>query len=225
MGEKSDHIPEPAVMPVDREVWARQLNLSNFINTYCQYRDLQSCGNVTKVLLIGTGQGFEALVLKWRGYEVTTFDIDELFHPDVVGSVHDLSVFKDKSFDVVIASHVLEHLAEPYLERSLKEIARVGNYALIYLPVAGKHGQLRLIAGVRGIDLSFIWDIYNFFEKPDGNTPRYCQRQHFWEIGMRGFRVRDIQKRMEQNFHLIHSYRNKYWLPSYNFILKSKIVL
>jgi len=222
MSVKSSNVPEPAVMPIDRKDWAKQLNLSNFINTYYQYRDLQSCGKCRKILIVGPGQGFEVLVLKWRGYEVSTLDIDETFVPNHIGSVHDLNMFSDKEFDAVIVSHVLEHMAVPYLNTALKEIARVGRYALIYLPVAGKHGQIRFIPGIRGIDLSFICDFFNYFEKPDGNTPRYCQKQHFWELGMRGFRVKDIKTRMEEFFNVISSYRNQDWLPSYNFILKSK---
>ncbi len=209
-------------MPVDRKAWAEQLNLSNFVNTYCQDRDLQSLGSCQKILIVGPGQGFEVLVLKWRGYQVTTFDIDETFAPDVTGSVHDLHIFGNKEFDAVLVSHVLEHIAVPYLDSALQEIGRVGKYALIYLPVAGRHGQLRFIPGIRGIQLSWIWDLFNYFEKPDGITPRYCEKQHFWELGMRGFRVKDITKRMEKYFVLLSSYRNRDWMPSYNFVLRSK---
>jgi len=132
-------IPLPAVMPVDRKQWKQELNLSNFINAYYKYRDLNQCGNVKSILLIGPGQGLAVNVLRWRGFEVSTFDIDTTFNPDYVGSVHDLKEFSNGQFDVVIASHVLEHLAVPYLESSLKEISRVGHFALIYLPVAGRH--------------------------------------------------------------------------------------
>jgi hypothetical protein len=96
------NIPVSSVMPVDRATWMGQLYLSNFINTYYQYRDLQLCGGAKKLLIIGPGQGLDTQVLKWRKYEVTTFDIDKTFNPDVIGSVHDLSMFKDGSFDVVI---------------------------------------------------------------------------------------------------------------------------
>ena len=69
-------------MPVDREVWGQELHLCNFINSYYQYRDIQSCGKVEKILIIGPGQGLDTHILKWRGYDVTTFDIDETFNPD-----------------------------------------------------------------------------------------------------------------------------------------------
>jgi hypothetical protein len=215
-------IPPPDVMPVDRDAWAGQLNLSNFINTYYQYRDLQSCGDVRSVLIVGPGQGLDTQVLKWRGYEVITFDIDATFHPDVMGSVHDMHMFPDGRFDAVIASHVLEHLAVPYLDRSLQELARVGNHALVYLPVAGRHVQARILPGFKGIDLTWIVDLYNYFHRPDGVTPRYCGGQHFWEVGMRGFRVGDLVRRMSQWFEVIAAYRNRDWNPSRNFVLKSR---
>ena len=61
-------IPAPSVVLVDRETWVRELHLSNFVNTYYQYRDLQLCGDVKKLLIIGPGQGLDTQVLKWRRY-------------------------------------------------------------------------------------------------------------------------------------------------------------
>jgi SAM-dependent methyltransferase len=210
-------------MQLDRVEWASQLNLSNFVNSYYQYRDLQTIEAGKKILVIGPGQGLDTEILKWRGYEVKTFDIDETFNPDYIGSVHDLGIFKDQQFDAVIASHVLEHLPVAYLDQALREISRVGQFALIYLPVHGHHMQLRIIPGFKGIDLSLIINLFNYFKKPDGITPRYMGDQHYWEVGMRGWRVADLQRRFAQFFHPLGNYRNRDWLPSYNFILKSKM--
>ena len=216
-------VPEPTVMPIDRNEWARQLNLSNFVNTYYQFRDLQMLEGCRTVLIVGPGQGLDTQVLRWRGYHVTTFDIDTTFRPDHVGSVHQMEMFTDGQFDAVIASHVLEHLPEPYFGPALAEIARVGKYALIYLPVAGRHFQVRLSPGFRGIDLSLILDLFNYFHRPSGTVARYCQRQHFWEVGMRAFRVRDVAARMREHFDVLQSYRNRDWNPSWNFVLRSKV--
>jgi len=136
--------------------------------------------------------------------------------------VHDLSAFGDAQFDAVIASHVLEHLALPYLEPALKELARVARFALVYLPVHGRHMQARFIPGVRGWDFSIVLDLFNRFEKPDGLTPRYMAGQHFWEIGMRGFRVKDMLRRFAPHFEVTQAYRNRDWLPSQNFVLRSR---
>jgi hypothetical protein len=214
--------PTPTVMPVNLDAWAKQLGLSNFINTYYQFKDLQELNDGTNVLVIGPGQGLDKIIFEWRGYTVTTLDIDSALSPDYTGSVHDLSMFSSGQFDVVIASHVLEHLAEPYLESALKEVARVGRYALIYLPVHGKHLQWRLMSGARRFDLSVILDLYNFFRKPDGITPRYSEGQHFWEVGLRGYKIKDLKHRLLPFFRILKVYRNKDWIPSINFILASR---
>jgi len=217
------HHPEPARMPVDREKWFRELSLSNFVNSYYQFRDLQSLADCSNVLIVGPGQGLDTQVLRWRGYRVTTFDIDNTFLPDHLGSVHDLGRFSNKEFDAVIASHVLEHLPEPYLDQSLRELARVSRHALVYLPIHGRHFHLRVVPGFKGIDFSLMLDFFNPLIKPDGVTPRYMAKQHFWEVGMRGYRVRDLVRRMSQFFRVISVYRNKDWNGSQNFVLESSL--
>jgi hypothetical protein len=221
---KHPKIPNPTVMPLDRQEWAKQIYLSNFVNTYYQYRDLLLCKDISKVLIVGPGQGLSTVLLKWRGFEVITLDIDETFKPDYLGSVHDMQMFENGQFDAVICSHVLEHLAEPHLDTALMEIGRISRYALIYLPIAGRHFQARLKSDVRETDISLIIDIFNYFHKPDGITSKYCQGQHFWEVGMPGFRVRDLINRFSQWFEVLHNYRNRDWYYSFNFIVKSKLV-
>lgn len=217
----SDQHPEPAVMPMDRNQWFKELHLCNFVNSYYQFRDLQGLPECRSILLIGPGQGLDTQILRWRGYDVMTFDIDDTFQPDVSGSVHKMGMFTTGQFDAVIASHVLEHLAEPLLDRSLREIARIGRYAIIYLPVHGRHIQLRLIPGFMGLDFSLVFDLFSYWKKPDGITPHYMAGQHYWEVGMRGFRVRDLIRRMSPYFEIVSVYRNKDWLPSQNFVLRS----
>ncbi|MFT3858149.1 MAG: methyltransferase domain-containing protein [Aquabacterium sp.] len=214
---------EPTVMPVDRDAWFAQLNASNFMNAAAEYRDIQSLPHVRKILIVGPGQGLDAAILRWKGYEVSTMDIDEKFSPDHLGSVHDLHMFRDRQFDVVVASHVLEHLPVRYLDRSLAELARVGRYALIYLPVAGRHFQWRVKADVKGLDKTFFVDVFNYFHKPDGETARYCAGQHYWELGYRGFRVAQLRRRLAQHFEILNAYRNADWNPSYNFVVGPKV--
>jgi methyltransferase family protein len=217
-------VPSPDVMPVDRAAWARELHLSNFINSYYEYRDLQSFPNCRSVLIIGPGQGLDVQVLRWRGYAVETFDIDATFKPDHQGSVHDLSRFERAQFDAVIASHVLEHLAEPYLDMALAEIARVSLNALVYLPVAGRHAQLRCQPGIKAIDWAIAVDFFNRLQRCDGLRARYMAGQHFWEVGRRGFGVQALLRRFGRSFEVLRHYRNRDWLPSYNFVLKSRSI-
>ena len=213
---------EPAVMPIDREKWGRELHLSNFVNAYYHYRDLQRFERHGRVLIVGPGQGLQTVVLRWRGVDVVTLDIDETFKPDVLGSVHDMHMFRDGEFDVVIASHVLEHLPVRYLDPALAELARVAGGALIYLPVAGRHVQARLQPGFRDFDVCLTVDLFNYFDRPDDNEPRYCQRQHYWEAGRPGFRLRDLQERLARHFEIVDVYRNRDWNPSLNFVVKRR---
>jgi hypothetical protein len=217
-----ENVPAPTVMPGDRKAWRKELHRSNFVNAYTQFADVQRCGDVSTILIIGPGQGFDTLVFRWRGYEVTTFDIDETFEPDVIGSVHDMPMFRDAQFDVVIASHVIEHIAVPYLDPALAELARVARHAVIYLPVHGRHLQLRVLPGFKDLDLAINFDVFNYLHKPDGTTARYSANQHFWELGMRGFRTRDVLRRFEKQFELIRHYRNPDWPISHNFVLRSR---
>ena len=215
-------VPAPTVMPVDREQWRKQIDRSNFVNAAYQYRDVRGLGAVKRVLVVGPGQGLDTAILRWAGYDVTTFDIDETFGPDVVGSVHEMTMFDAAAFDVVTASHVLEHIAVPYLDIALAELARVARYATIYLPVHGRRLQLRVKPGFRDLDLSFVADVFNYWHKPDGMTPRSAAGQHFWELGMRGFRRRDFLSRLSAHFDALQHYRNPDWPISYNFVLRSR---
>jgi hypothetical protein len=209
-------------MPIDTKSWGQQLSVSNFVNTYYQYRDIQTLPPTRRILIVGLGQGLDTGLLKWRGYEVVTFDIDKTFGPDVVGSVHDLQMFSDKQFDVVIASHVLEHLPMAYLDSALGELARVANFALIYLPTAGRPVELRIAPGFGGLRWSIVFDVYNWFRRPNPTKALFCRGHHYWEVGRLGFWRRDIRRRLSQHFIVLQQYRNKDWLFSFNFVLKAK---
>jgi hypothetical protein len=222
MAERNRSVPPPAPMGVDREAWAKELPLCAYVNAYYQVRDVASLPNCQRVLVVGPGQGLVVPILRWRGYSVETFDIDSTFAPDHLGSVHDLGRFSNGQFDAIIASHVLEHLAEPHLDTALAEMARVGRYSVIYLPVAGRFAAVRIQPGVLHLDWQLRFNVFNYLERPDGLTRKYCVGEHYWEIGRRGFRVKDVKARLAQFFVILQAYRNVDWLPSYNFVVQSK---
>ncbi len=220
--------PEPAPfsdefrMPVDAASWKRRLDLSNFVNAHYQYRDLSERCSAGRVLIVGPGQGLETAVLKWRGYDVVTADVEPTFEPDVICSVHDLSIFASQSFDAVIASHVLEHVPPDLLDTAIGEIARVSRFALVYLPVRGRRIQMRVQSGFGAIDWSFGVDLFNYFDKPLSGVRKYMAGQHYWEVGVRGYRVSQVRSRLERHFDVRRSYRNPDWPISWNFVLASK---
>jgi predicted SAM-dependent methyltransferase len=217
-------VPKPAVMPLaDIGRWAAELPHSAFANTSCQFQDLSGLGALRSVLVVGPGQGLTPPVLKWRGYSVTTLDIDPRLQPDYVGSIHDMAIFADQQFDALIASHVIEHLALPYLDVTLSEISRVARFALIYLPIGGKKLQVRFRTyGYFDLDFQHCVDFVNPFSRPDGVTPRYMEGQHFWEIGRPGHSRRWAIREFSRWFEVLRVYRNRDWPSSLNFVLRSK---
>ena len=76
--------------------------------------------------------------------------------------------------------------------------------------------------GVLGLDWQLRLNLFNYFERPDGVTRKYRDREHYWEVGRRGFRVRDVKARLEKFFVILQAYRNVDWLPSYNFVVRSQ---
>jgi len=69
------------------------------------------------VLEVGPGTGTVSGLLRGRGLNVTTLDVDPRFEPDIVGSVHELTRHvPPKSFDTVLCAEVLEHLPFDLLE-------------------------------------------------------------------------------------------------------------
>jgi hypothetical protein len=209
-------------MLVDSVAWGRELNLSNFVNSCYQFKDIQGLPEVHRILIVGVGQGLDTTVLKWKGYDVTTFDIDAAFCPDFLGSVHDLHMFGDKQFDLVIASHVIEHLPIAYLDTALAELARVAQFALIYVPTAGRPVELRMSPGFADLRLSIVFDLYNWFLRPNPAKALFCGGQHYWELGRYGFSRRQLAKRLANHFEILRCYRNKDWLFSFNYVLRSK---
>lgn len=213
--------PVPTVMPINREDWARRLSLSNFVNAYYEFHDVSSLDAGRDLLIVGPGQGLEVEIFRWRGFNVSTLDIDETFGPETLGSVHSMPMYGDARFDVLIASHVLEHLPPAYLDAALSEIARVARYALIYLPITGRSAQLRIRPGVWDMDLSFAVDIFNPLNRPSAKEAKFCSGQHYWEIGRSGFSRRAVARKFRNHFRILRAYRNRDWLPSYNFVLQS----
>jgi SAM-dependent methyltransferase len=94
---------------------------------------------VKSVLNAGCGQQVTRLHAIFRdpGWKVTRLDLEEAVNPDIVGSVTDLGVIPDASFDAVWCSHNLEHLYRHEVGKALSEFRRVlkgDGFALITSP-------------------------------------------------------------------------------------------
>jgi predicted SAM-dependent methyltransferase len=65
------------------------------------------------------------------------YDIDEAVKPDIIGTMTDMSVIEDESFDAIFSSHNIEHLYPHDVPTALAEFHRVlkpGGYIVITCP-------------------------------------------------------------------------------------------
>lgn len=142
------------------------------------------------VLETGCGEGYVSeFIYKTRKPKIDAFDISEAVIDEAaknfkfvnfsVGSIYDIDK-PDNSYDLVIASEVLEHLEEP--EKALAEIFRTSKrYVLVSVPNEP------------------LWRILNFcrgkYIKNLGNTPGHIQ--HWSKQSFREFVGEDNILKME----------------------------
>jgi hypothetical protein len=208
-------------MPLDAKEYAVNVSLTNFVNAYCQIRDALKY-QPERILIVGVGVGLEPLLLRQKFHrEVCTLDIDADFEPDYVGSVHDMRMFSDQQFDVVIASHVLEHLPFSYFRDCLAELARVARHAVVYLPYGGRHLEWKFVLSQRYREYALRLRLPPR-KRVDGEHPDLQAAQHYWECGYPGFSVKSISSIMAEYFHVDETYHNHDWKYSLNFLLTSR---
>jgi len=98
-----------------------------------------------RVLVLGCARGYLVKALRALNIDAVGVDISawaiENAPSDVqdflyVGDICDLSLWKNKSFDVVVAFDVLEHIRIPDLYKAISETCRVGKNVLLDVPIA-----------------------------------------------------------------------------------------
>ncbi len=142
--------------------------------------------NPVNMLEIGVGDKVIASYIK-NNTEVayTSADIADDVGADVQASVTELP-FEDKSFDIVCAFEVLEHLPFEQFEKSIDEMCRVAKtHVLISVPHFGP--MLSLSLKIPFLPrLRLAWKI----PFPKAHT---FNGQHHWEIGKSGYPVSRIR--------------------------------
>ena len=100
--------------------------------------------NIKRVLVLGCARGYMVQAFREQGVEAFGVDISEWAianSPDAVkeylycGDVCDLSMWKDKEFDLVVALDVLEHIRIPDLYTAIKEAVRVSDTIVLDVPI------------------------------------------------------------------------------------------
>ncbi len=169
------------------------------------------------VLEIGIGNHTVTNYLRQQGIEVKTLDVLEELKPDFVASVVKMPL-PEKSFDVVLAAEILEHLPFEDFSQALLEINRVSKkYAVISLPHWG-------------------WAFYFSFKVPllkkkqalfklSGILKHKFNGEHYWEIGKRGFPLSKIKKEIENaGFKILKDFITPDSPYHHFFILDKKVI-
>ena len=163
-----------------------------WMNFWHQVREISNLADApAEVLEIGKGSGLVSKYLRKMGYVVTTLDIDKTVKPDILASVEDIPT-EDGKFDLVLSAEVLEHLPYEEAPKALREIRRVTKKsAVISLPYAGSYFKFFLkIPKFPEIDI-FI-PIPYFWKK------HKVTKEHYWEVGKKGFSVKKIKALIER---------------------------
>ncbi len=156
--------------------------------SYWHQLELVRAQKPASVLEVGVGEGVVAERLKADGAAVTTIDIAEDLHPDVVGSVTAMP-FGDNSFDLVLAAEILEHIEWKDVPQALSEIARVSkSHAVISIPHPGW-----VFSAIVKIPLFSRFEL--FFQIPFFWKSHEFNGEHYWELGKNGYQIKEFLKR------------------------------
>jgi hypothetical protein len=170
------------------------------------------------VLEIGPGAGYLKSILSGEGIDVQTADIAADLEPDHLVDIQSLP-FSNKSFDIVCAFQVLEHMPLVEALRGLSHMARVARRAvLISLPDSRqvwryqfqipKLGELRYL-----INRPFVKNKEHVF---DG--------EHYWEINKPGYELDSLCAKFStiESLRLIKTYR-PYENPTHRFFTFERV--
>ena len=160
-------------------------------NYWYQISSIREFKNAREILEIGPGNKIVCDLLKKLGFSVKTLDINKEIEPDYIASADNLSL-PDKSFDVVLAGEVIEHLPFEKFDKILLEIKRVAREgAVISLPHSGYTFSL-------GFKIPFLSRKFTIvkiphFWKVETSTPEHC-----WEIGIKNYLASKIKKKIKK---------------------------
>lgn len=152
------------------------------------------------ILMVGHGSGFVPVMLRRRGLDVVTLDIDPQLHPTVVGDVRAMPCDAG-AFDVVLCCQVLEHLPFDDFVPSLRELRRVARKGLVLsLPDQGRSSRL-LAAVLRRHDFAVSLPEV----RPRVHT---YNGQHYWQVNAKGYpRARIEAAITEAGWTIVATYR------------------
>ena len=143
------------------------------------------------VLEIGVGNGTVSNLLKTQ-CTVTTFDVNPDLSPDIIGDVRDAhALLGELQFEVILCAEVLEHLPFDDFVPTLGQLLRHARNALVLgLPHSGPSLSFWLkLPLLPSFSRGFKFPLP--IRHPPGGV-------HQWEIGKRGYSLRQIRQAIRE---------------------------
>ena len=169
----------------------------------------------SSVLEVGPGQGVVHSVLKFNGVSVITADFDISLRPSVVCDIRRLP-FKNMSFDVVVASEVLEHIPWEQVMSAFRELKRCARRALIIsVPYNQHHVSININVkvnkwlGFKGVLNRVITRYFplEIYAGKDINRRFVFDGEHYWELGYQGHKLKDFIAKISREAKSLKHYR------------------
>ena len=158
------------------------------------------------VLEIGIGNKTTVNYLKQNGIKIDTCDFNKELEPDYVADIRNLP-FKNKSYDVVLACEVLEHIPWKDVDKALMELHRVSKkYVVISIPYASLGFEFIFkFPLIRKILKRPILDI--FFRIPFFFSEIKFEGYHYWEMGKKKYPRKKIKSTFGKYFKILKEVR------------------
>ncbi|HEY0908357.1 MAG TPA: class I SAM-dependent methyltransferase [Candidatus Paceibacterota bacterium] len=185
---------------VDRDHYSfsSYAHAGRFASYYYQLREIHDA-KPSSVLEVGVGDAVIGNYIRDNtDIKYTSIDVAADVNPDVIGSVLALP-FEDKSFDVVCAFEVLEHIPFESFDKAISEMSRVAKgRVLVSVPHFGP--PIKFLIKIPFLpELSFAVKIpYHPVHKWNG--------QHYWELGKKGYSKRAVIEIMSKYGKVISEY-------------------
>jgi hypothetical protein len=178
----------------------RYFHKVRWMSYWYQLKEIVSRPEIKTVLDIGPGTDFLRSNLKIFRPDITyhSLDLAADIEPDVFGSVLKIPL-RDKSYDLVSAFQVLEHIEFKDFTVALTEMKRVSKqYVFISLPHAGSSFRLQM-------KVPIIPQIQIAIRVPLPKKHVF-NGEHYWEIGKKGYSPDKIKGLLKAQLTVVDEY-------------------
>jgi len=151
-----------------------------------------------KILDAGGGDGFLSRILKRRGHKVIVLDVSN--KGEVRADLNNPLPFKDKSFDVVVSTAVVEHLDN--WETALEEFKRVGKAVILTTPTPLAKPVLELLAGLNLINKDHIKDHKHYLTGEEIKKHGYQTKDFLFGLNRLAVYGVELQDELSPWFHI-----------------------